>query len=1381
MSEQILNLSTKFDSLFGTKSSISTIKEANEGEELDVMLNEIKSSDDLYKLKNFEINSQMELMTCLSCSKHKTHAPKQLQSTIKSSFGVFRFIEQDGGYNQTQKFRDLKKSIRFHLSNSLHIWCARKEQKEKEEADDVMRKNEKAGYNIGRIALFCIRTGLGGLKFVESVNLIDLCGGTVGNYRHSRYIYDRLRSVMAEEMKLKITEYLVRVDPVLQHSVPFGVTFDKVTLLKRSIQTTLLITFVDGVLTPIYLQSPLCKTELSGKELVDNCIHVMNSFGLTKKMLQQQLSGCAVDGAYIHLNIDKHLSSALEMNSEWLTVSWDCAHLLELAINDVKRQRKFVWINNFIKLCAALMRKYSYGKQYEILLETAQYLDEDILASKQFHTTRFVSSERRVYETILRDWRSLHEVQEEEDQLNALSHGDVSTRTRRAYTVLHEGTGSENTLKLDDISSIDFVGKLLGLNDVYSLIVKSSMSIQMVNTFPWEYSYALEKLKKSLSAYAAEVEKLSNTLNNTQEMEDVDEVPFATQKAPLDDDEEGGESPERENEAFDEVTLTSTHLSLHYNDLLRGEFQGRPVTRKAVEHDLDDPTLYFREKLVDFCQALRTSIDTRFEEAPAIFETMAKCLDVAALYQEVILAKRGDVLQYGQSSFQSLLDFTKNSSKYIKIDSILLHDQYLKWKKRCLTELKDKENWNVWTKDDRISTTKVMKSFLTNRDLASGIEQFLHLYSLMVVKIRNESAASILKQHIHSNRVLDHESLDEEVMLHWNAPPLHLADPFIKSSLDNYFYQLKDKIWVFFKKTDHNRLFKLVSPGSVVSNRLRKQQVQRIPMLFCTSDYIFLIYKDTAKQTQSATSPRTNHRTQYLRKWEQTPEAQFKSYVYDNLGGKENVWCTTGMKTLSLDKIKQHKENSEVHKQAEAQELLVPSRLQPDWHVTKQKEVEKHERAVQNLMLSCIYLIQIDSPLACIESLCNLLEKLEVQLLPAQTSGVSYRNNDAAIEFLNHIANYLHEELVEKIQSSPVVGMSNLIKTTEKSCIVFARYIDNYEEKTAYYGLLDLEGNGTTNNIVESLNCLWGKDDINVSKSCWFASDNASTFTGVNEGVVAKLRRHFDCEWLESNSCAAHTFNLVGSQACYQPKPEASSQSLLAYLQETATDYNLSLGERESAQDLLKLVLNDEFLFSLHFHYDLHGTVLGPLTKIMQNDKLTYYTLMQNVDEKRKILENWKDLSTSTVTLALLDYVQSTAAQSYGGFQLILGDRDSFFKNCSDHVHRLLNELDRQFARSKLQEGLSVLFDPQCLIANKKYIGNVNYGRNELDFVRQKYKKFPGFDSNLVRNEWESLKQSLNDFTNNFGPGQNFSAVNRIQTIGRSRLKIVTLDSLMTC
>jgi len=74
----------------------------------------------------------------------------------------------------------------------------------------------------------------------------------------------------------------------------------------------------------------------------------------------------------------------------------------------------------------------------------------------------------------------------------------------------------------------------------------------------------------------------------------------------------------------------------------------------------------------------------------------------------------------------------------------------------------------------------------------------------MILKIRNEavreSAASILKSHIHSNRSLEHTSLDEEVMLHWNALPLHSADLFITSSLNDYFSGMKDRQWLFYQK-----------------------------------------------------------------------------------------------------------------------------------------------------------------------------------------------------------------------------------------------------------------------------------------------------------------------------------------------------------------------------------------------------------------------------------------------------------------------------------------------------------------------------------------------------------------------------------------------------
>ncbi|CAF1289977.1 unnamed protein product [Rotaria sordida] len=105
----------------------------------------------------------------------------------------------------------------------------------------------------------------------------------------------------------------------------------------------------------------------------------------------------------------------------------------------------------------------------------------------------------------------------------------------------------------------------------------------------------------------------------------------------------------------------------------------------------------------------------------------------------------------------------------------------------------------------------------------------------MILKIRNEaiceSAASILKGHIHNNRSLQHKSLDDEVFLHWNAPPLHLADKFIEQSIDDYFINKKNKTWLFYRKSEQYQPWRLLSPSSLVLNRFRSEQVPRLPEL----------------------------------------------------------------------------------------------------------------------------------------------------------------------------------------------------------------------------------------------------------------------------------------------------------------------------------------------------------------------------------------------------------------------------------------------------------------------------------------------------------------------------------------------------------------------
>jgi hypothetical protein len=70
-------------------------------------------------------------------------------------------------------------------------------------------------------------------------------------------------------------------------------------------------------------------------------------------------------------------------------------------------------------------------------------------------------------------------------------------------------------------------------------------------------------------------------------------------------------------------------------------------------------------------------------------------------------------------------------------------------------------------------------------------------------------------------------------------------------------------------------------------------------------------------------------------------------------------------------------------------------------------------------------------------------------------------------------------------------------RATEKNCIIYVRYLENYEPRTSFYGLINMEGDGSAENIVRKVMALWEKDDLNPSKTCWLATDNASTFKGM--------------------------------------------------------------------------------------------------------------------------------------------------------------------------------------------------------------------------------------------------------------------------------------------
>jgi hypothetical protein len=184
MSEQLKKITDAIEQMNLEKAKNQTPASAqSELVDIEKMFYNVKCSNDLYMLKHLEIDVNSGLITCIPCSKFKKQAAKHLLNTIKSSFGIFEYIEQDVHQLQSQRFRNLKQSLKVHYSNKLHIWCVEKDNQMKQEFEDFLRKNRKAGLNVGRTALFCIQNSLGGLKFVQSLNLLDLCGASIGTYR----------------------------------------------------------------------------------------------------------------------------------------------------------------------------------------------------------------------------------------------------------------------------------------------------------------------------------------------------------------------------------------------------------------------------------------------------------------------------------------------------------------------------------------------------------------------------------------------------------------------------------------------------------------------------------------------------------------------------------------------------------------------------------------------------------------------------------------------------------------------------------------------------------------------------------------------------------------------------------------------------------------------------------------------------------------------------------------------------------------------------------------------------------------------------------------------------------------------------------------------
>ena len=120
----------------------------------------------------------------------------------------------------------------------------------------------------------------------------------------------------------------------------------------------------------------------------------------------------------------------------------------------------------------------------------------------------------------------------------------------------------------------------------------------------------------------------------------------------------------------------------------------------------------------------------------------------------------------------------------------------------------------------KVNNIKILHLFLKTESLYKGIGQFICLYLQCAVKTHAEgvveSMGSYVDIHSEMRRGLDIAVVGSESYIHWNGPPIHLAEGIGEASLDSYFAGRTH--WRFVTKKNKSE--------SVVVSRLRSEKAK---------------------------------------------------------------------------------------------------------------------------------------------------------------------------------------------------------------------------------------------------------------------------------------------------------------------------------------------------------------------------------------------------------------------------------------------------------------------------------------------------------------------------------------------------------------------------
>ena len=700
--------------------------------------------------------------------------------------GLFIYSKEKEGdsKNQSLAFRHLKSHLKRHFMKEIHVenWEA---WKKAEEAELKFKsRNQSVGLRVARTCYDCYKEGKSLRSFEKEITKAHLNGCDMGELNNSLQFVSKFRPFVAAECMKRTRKYLSTRLSATGFLPPLGVSADKGTTVHTTRQFTTAATVVPGsssLVNIIYLGQPIVKSH-SGEGVANSIVEELTRHSIS----DQQLESGSFDGQYFHLKVPNHLTNKLQLPPQFFC-TWDPLHKIGVMENHLRQDQEFSWLVDLTSTCQQIYKKFNWGKNHQALVEKCELLELRMRSLKTFSTTRFPNSVRAVFDTLIDDYQAV--VRCLEDIANNDDNGsEARKRAADARGILRK------------ICSKRFVLKLSSTSDVYEQFGFITNLCQIVDLLPHE---RYDNVMKAVGQF----DKMLECMNHTEcvKLQEADKKQKCLWP--------------RYHACLEELKSSKFRRVEIKNDFEAKGFFTKLARRERDLNLLTNPAEITKVNLEIFVKRLSKDIRSEVFEEKTV-EMIENTRNVADVKKFALLVKKQGAIQTGLKIGNAfVISSRKITGSVDEISDVEIKDNFCKFLKVLERNIQNTEEKNLDSKT-------IIKEFLSDTELFSGIELTLHCIITSAVKISVESVVESLvsryESHFDSSRQMKEEHALEEMLIAENGPDIVNADRLLISAMDRYWKEnTEDGAWHFCHKSEDIRSYG--KPSKVVQKHLNVQ------------------------------------------------------------------------------------------------------------------------------------------------------------------------------------------------------------------------------------------------------------------------------------------------------------------------------------------------------------------------------------------------------------------------------------------------------------------------------------------------------------------------------------------------------------------------------